>query len=201
MNIGANTKRIGAVALATVIAAVAIPVAAASGATNDPGLVARKLGSPDPRENATKVQYAPGIVASRLGTSDPRDSALPSITASAVARTFGSPDPRDSAIQGVPAELRGPVRPDGPALRATFNELASQASRASSAVATELGSPDPQDAAVVAQNTMPPSADGFDWVDFGIGLGFGIGLSGILAGSIVLAAVALRGRTVAQPLV
>lgn len=97
MKTRANTKSIGALALATVIAAVAIPVAAASGSTSDPGLVARKLGSPDPRENVTKTQYAPGQIASRLGSPDPRETGLASLAPSAVAATVGSPDPQDAA--------------------------------------------------------------------------------------------------------
>ena len=43
-------------------------------------------------------------------------------------------------------------------------------------------------------------SDTFDWGDFGIGLGFGIGLAAILAGTVVLVAAAFRGRSVAQPL-
>ena len=194
MNTSANTKRFGTVVLATVVAAVAIPVAAAS----DPGLVARKLGSPDPREHATKAQYAPSIVAARLGSADPRESAATSTAPSALASALGSPDPRGTAFESLPAELRGAVRPDGRALRPVFDELASQGS---SAVAADLGSPDPQDAAAVAQSAVRSGSGGFDWSDFGIGLGFGIGLSAILAGSIILATVALRGRSVAQPLV
>jgi hypothetical protein len=92
-----NPKRItGPLALITAIAAVAGPVATA-GAASDPGLVARKLGSPDPRENVTKTQYAPGIVASRLGSPDPRETSLASTAPSAVASTLGSPDPQEAA--------------------------------------------------------------------------------------------------------
>jgi hypothetical protein len=167
-----NTKSIGAVALATLVAAVAIPVAAASGSAGDPGLVARKLGSPDPREHLTRTQYAPGQVASRLGSPDPRENGTHVQYASGqVASQLGSPDPRDTGL----------------------------ASIAPSAVATELGSPDPRDAGI-AQTAVPAGGGGFDWGDFGIGLAFGIGLSAILAGSAILATVALRGRSVAQRL-
>ena len=146
----ANTKRVGVVALAGIIAAVVLPVAAASGTASDPGLVSRKLGSPDPREHVTNPQYAPGQVASRLGSPDAHEAGLASI--------------------------------------------------APSAVASDLGSPDPQEAASLERTAVPGAGSTFDWNDFGIGVGFGIGLAAILAGAVVLAAVALRGRSVAQPL-
>jgi hypothetical protein len=150
METRANTKRIGAVALATLIAAVAIPVAAASGSASDPGLVARKLGSPDPRENVTKMRYAPGQIASRLGSPDPRETGLASVAPSTAAATIGSPDP--------------------------------------------------QDAARLATTDANQVSGRFDWGDFAVGLAFGIGLAAIVAGVLVLTAVAARGRTVAQPL-
>ncbi len=92
-----NVKSVGVVALASIVAAVALPVAAASGPASDPGLVARKLGSPDPREHVTNPQYAPGQVASRLGSPDPRETGLASIAPSAVASELGSPDPQEAA--------------------------------------------------------------------------------------------------------
>jgi hypothetical protein len=172
MKTRANTKSIGVLALATLIAAVAIPAAAASGSASDPGLVARQLGSPDPRENVTKTQYAPGRIASRLGSPDPRDTGLVSTAPSAVASTLGSPDPREAAHTNV----------------------------LPSAVATTIGSPDPQDAALLAQSEATQVNGSFDWGDFAIGLAFGTGLAAIVAGVLVLTAVAARGRSVAQPL-
>ena len=168
-----TTNRVGSFLVAVAIAAIAIPPALA-GPANDPGVVARKLGSPDPRENVTKTQYLPGAVATQLGSPDPRGTAMDdaSQAASGVARKLGSPDPRDTGL----------------------------ASIAPSAVSSDLGSPDPQDAAVVSRTVVEETGRSFDWNDFGIGLGFGIGLSAILAGVIVLAAVAFRGRSVAQPL-
>jgi hypothetical protein len=144
------TRRLGLLGLAGLIAAVAIPAAAAGRSADDPGLVARKLGSPDPREAVTKTQYSAGRVAMRLGSQDPRDTALASV--------------------------------------------------APSAVATTIGSPDPQDAGLLAQSEGVRVTGSFDWGDFAIGLAFGIGLAAIVAGALVLAAVATRGRSVAQPL-
>ena len=155
METTAKTTRIGILALATLIAAIAIPVAAASGSQSDPGLVARRLGSPDPREHVTTSHhyashhYALGIVAGRLGSPDPRETAAVSTASSAVANTLGSPDPRDTAF---------------------------------------------------TVNRSSPGNGTFHWGDFGIGLGFGIGLAAILVGAGLLAAVAVRGKGVAQPL-
>jgi hypothetical protein len=172
MNAKTNTTRFGALAVVTTIAAIVIPAVGAR-TSSDPGLVARQLGSPDPREAVSKSQYAPGIVARRLGSPDPREALTASqYTAGQIASRLGSPDPRETA----------------------------QESTASSAIATTLGSPDPQDTARVGEGQTFSAAGGFDWGDFGIGVGFGIGLSAILAGSIILAAVTLRGRSVAQPL-
>jgi hypothetical protein len=146
----ANTKRAGRLAIAAMIAAIAIPATAAGRPVDDPGLVARKLGSPDPREAQTRPQYSPGHIAMRLGSQDPRDTAEASVAPSAVAATIGSPDPQDT---GRLAESQG-----------------------------------------------VQTAGGFDWGDFAIGLAFGIGLAAIAAGALVLGAVAVRGRGVAQRL-
>jgi hypothetical protein len=187
MKTRANTKRIGALALATLIATVAIPVAAASTSTSDPGLVARKLGSPDPRENVTKTQYAPGQIASRLGSPDPRETGL---------------DRGEKITKEYQQEMRNdPInRRRMGGVRGMAGLEASQASRASSAVATSIGSPDPQDAARLATTDTSQVSGSFDWGDFAIGLAFGIGIAAIVAGVLVLTAVAARGRSVAQPL-
>jgi hypothetical protein len=187
MNTRANTKSIGVVALATLIAAVAIPAAAASGSSSDAGLVARKLGSPDPRENVTKTHYAPGQIASRLGSPDPRETGL---------------DRREKITKEYQQEMRNdPInRRRMGGVRGRAGLEASQASRASSAVATSIGSPDPQDAARLATSEATQVSASFDWGDFTIGLAFGIGIAAIIAGVLVLTAVATRGRSVAQPL-
>jgi hypothetical protein len=145
-----NTKRIAVLAVATAIAAVAIPMTAAARPVDDPGLVARKLGSPDPREAVVKSQYSPGRIASRLGSPDPRETGLTAF--------------------------------------------------APSAVATTLGSPDPQETGGLAESVGIQSGSGFDWGDFAIGLALGIGLAAIVAGALIVATVAVRGRSVAQPL-
>lgn len=201
METRANTKRVGIVALATVFATVAIPVASASGTSSDPGLVARKLGSPDPREHVTKVQYASGIVAGRLGSPDPRETALATTAPSAVASTLGSPDPgeavRDQEMRNEPINLR---RMGGVSGSAGLEGDRSTKGSRSSAVATTLGSPDPRDTALVEGESLIVS-DTFDWADFGIGIGFGIGLAAILAGTVVLGLVFRGGgRSVAHPL-
>jgi len=113
----------------------------------------------------------PGLVAGTLGSPDPRESIAKGVDAGAAATRLGTPDPRDTGL----------------------------ASISPSAVAGTLGSPDPRDTASVSTSAASAGKT-FDWGDFGIGLGFGVGLSAILAGAIILGAVALRGRRVAHPL-
>src|SRR5262249_4236820 len=97
MNAKTKTTCFAAV-LAVALAAVAVPASAVGAQVDDPGLIARTLGSPDPRESIAKPEPAyAGVVPARLGTPDPRDTGLASISPSAVAGTLGSPDPRDTA--------------------------------------------------------------------------------------------------------
>jgi hypothetical protein len=58
--------------VAIVAIAVLVPLAVAQ---SGPGQVPSKLGSPDPRENGSKVGFDAGLVATHLGSSDPRDTA------------------------------------------------------------------------------------------------------------------------------
>jgi hypothetical protein len=83
---------------------------------NNPGQVATRLGSPDPREHSLREGAFAGLVPTLLGSQDPRDAAraatpnarFPAITiraafagasytSSIVASRLGSPDPRDTA--------------------------------------------------------------------------------------------------------
>jgi hypothetical protein len=161
------TKRMALVlAGAAAFALLAVPSALASTKTN--GMVATTLGSQDPRDTA-RSEDAAGLVPTRLGSPDPRENArTSSFSAGLVADRLGSPDPRTTANESVPAELRGPVRPDGAALRAVFNELAAQASSSrtytSSSGASANGSTD----------------SGFSWRDAGIGGSFALFLVGLV---------------------
>jgi hypothetical protein len=168
-----------AIGLAVVVV-LTVP-AIASAQASDPGLVARKLGSPDPRDtagqNSRKVQSAsvsttsdPGVVARKLGSPDPRDtdaatksSFAPSIAAS----MLGSADPRDTARDSL---------------------------LSSSVVATTLGEPDVRDAAQIASPISSTPASGFHWGDFGIGVALGVGMAAALAGFLILAAAVTTGR-------
>jgi hypothetical protein len=49
-----------------------VPLAAAQ---SGPGQVPSKLGSPDPREHSLRIGYDAGLVARHLGSQDPRDTA------------------------------------------------------------------------------------------------------------------------------
>jgi hypothetical protein len=60
--------------LAVAVAAICVLVPLAA-AQSGPGKVPGTLGSPDPREHATKIAFDAGLVAKRLGSQDPRDTA------------------------------------------------------------------------------------------------------------------------------
>ena len=60
--------------LAVAVSAICILVPLAA-AQSDPGQVASRLGSPDPREHTLKSGYFAGLVPTRLGSQDPRDTA------------------------------------------------------------------------------------------------------------------------------
>ena len=97
-------------------------------------------------------------------------------TAGAVPSRLGSPDPHAA----VSPELLGPVRPDGAALRAAFDDLAARAEKsrqASSRRSAEIVSGDSR----------------FSWRDAGIGAG-GMLLAVALVG-LALAAVSRRSRS------
>jgi hypothetical protein len=67
-------RRLSVVALATSLAAIAVPAASAGGGYQA-GLVPTKLGSPDPRDTAQKLEaFSPSVVDRLLGSPDPRDS-------------------------------------------------------------------------------------------------------------------------------
>ena len=132
MDMKTKRGRRAALVLAAAAAVMLLSVPAGFGQPTDSnGLVATNLGSQDPRDTAQSASAA-GLVPTRLGSPDPRDTARNAqksdFAPGAVAGRLGSPDPRGTANEGAPAELRGPVRPDGAALRAYFDSLATQAS-------------------------------------------------------------------------
>lgn len=96
-------------------------------------------------------------------------------TTGAVPSRLGSPDPRAA----VAPELLGPIRPDGAALRASFDDLAARAakSRQASSRSAEIVSGD----------------SGFSWRDAGVGAG-GALLAVVLVG-LAAAALSHRGRS------
>jgi hypothetical protein len=147
---------------------------------NDPGQVAAKLGSADPREHSQAGASA-GLVPTLLGSQDPRDTASVAPTAalanvtipapsiggsyapSIVASLLGSPDPRESAAR---THKRMELRADSFAGDFMFRDYFrgmhwnnSQAALSASSgresvtaglVASRLGSPDPRDTAGIA---------------------------------------------------
>jgi hypothetical protein len=102
MNGKAHTIRrtLQALVLTATVAAITVPVASA-GNGGGAGLVPSRLGSPDPRESHGKVLVSQSsVVARQLGSQDPRDTAAESVSQSSiVARQLGSQDPRDTASQ------------------------------------------------------------------------------------------------------
>ena len=110
--------------------------------------------------------------------------AVPSDRAGIVAGIIGSPDPRDTASGPLAAELLGPVRPDGPALRAAFDELAARAARSRG---HELA---------VRRSPVGSTAAGFSWRDAWIGGGATF-LLGTLVG-LGLVAASHRGKKPAR---
>ena len=69
-------RRLTVVVLAASLAAVAVPAATAGGGY-EAGLVAGRLGSPDPRDTAReKESFSPSIVDRMIGSRDPRDSEI-----------------------------------------------------------------------------------------------------------------------------
>ena len=63
-----------AVFFAVVVTALAVLVPLAV-AQSGPGQVPSRLGSPDPREHSLRIRYDAGLVARYLGSQDPRDTA------------------------------------------------------------------------------------------------------------------------------
>jgi hypothetical protein len=102
MNGKAHTIRrtLQALVLTATVATITVPVASA-GNGGGAGLVPSRLGSPDPRESHGKVLVSQSsVVARQLGSQDPRDTAAESVSQSSiVARQLGSQDPRDTASQ------------------------------------------------------------------------------------------------------
>jgi hypothetical protein len=158
------------------------PSAAATGHTSqsDPGQVAAKLGSPDPREHLRAGVFA-GLVPTLLGSQDPRDTASVAPTAalanitilavpargsyapSIVASRLGSPDPRESAaLTHKRMQLRADTYAGDFMFRDYFNgthwnnseaALSAASGRGSvtaGLVASRFGSPDPRDTAGIA---------------------------------------------------
>ena len=106
-----SKRTIAAIAL-TFVFAFAVPTIA-SAQTSDPGIVARKLGSPDPRDSARQKQLSPQVVATTFATSAQEHGAAgygnvqmgsdKLRQASVVASGLGSPDTKDAAQLARPA--------------------------------------------------------------------------------------------------
>ena len=114
------------------------PSASATGGTpqSDPGQVAAKLGSPDPRDHSLRAGAFAGLVPTRLGSQDPRDTARVAPTAFAdVARDAGDFMFRDY--------FRGTHWSKARVARSSSG----LASASAGLVASRLGSPDPRDTA------------------------------------------------------
>jgi hypothetical protein len=105
---------------------------------NNPGQVATRLGSPDPREHSLREGAFAGLVPTRLGSQDPRDTArvVPTASFAEVAGYAGDFMFRDS--------LGGTHWSNARVAHYTSSGLASASA---GLVASRLGSPDPRDTA------------------------------------------------------